>query len=184
MTVPKGHKSTSEGHFPLLKEGPQKPRPSARGAGKGAAQTPPPLPPPRSAPTRLPAAPQNLGEQPQPDGPGSSQAEDQSTPAQTWARSLSRQAALQGKPPAGPAGHPISRNVTYCEVTPSRASDPLTPRPQAPGLPPRPSSCRPSKREPAGPQYLRGGPQRRPGPAAPKGGCGQQPAVEHGGRHF
>lgn len=85
---------------------------------------------------------------------------------------------------------PRARRDTPCQqchglrVTPSRASSPLTPRPQEPGLPPRPFSCRLAKRERAGPPYLGGGPQRRPGLVAPKGGGGPQTAVEHGGRHF
>lgn len=50
--------------------------------------------------------------------------------------------------------------------------------------PPRPFSCQPSKRARAGPQYLGGGRQRRPGSVAPQGGGSQEPAVEHGRRHF
>lgn len=171
--LPRDIKVPVKGILPLPKEGPRKPLSTARGAGKAADTAQAPSPPLRSAPHPPPRRPSETQWAAAAGWPGSSRAEDESRAAQTSARSQSQRATLQGKPPAGPAGHPMSPNVTYCEVTPSRASHPLTSRPQEPGLPPRPFSCRPSKRERAGPQYLGGGTERRPGPAAPKGGGGQ-----------
>lgn len=109
--------------------------------------------------------------------PGSSRTEGRGEATPTRAGSPPGQPAL-------PGGRPASANVTAGEVTPSPASGPCTPRPREPNRPPRPLSCRPSKQQQAGAQYLGGGPQRRPGRAAPQGGGGQQPAGEHGGRHF
>lgn len=87
-----------------------------------------------------------------------------------------------GRAARRPGGAP---HVTQCHRLRSDPQpDPFTPRPQEPSLWPLPFSCRSSKQEQAELQYLGGSPQRRPGRVAPKGGSGQKPAIEYGGRHF
>lgn len=89
------------------------PLPTARGAEKAAQTAQAPSPPLRSAPHPPPRRPSETERAAAAGWPGSSRAEDESRAMQTWAHSQSQRAALQGKPPAGPTGHP---HVTQCHL--------------------------------------------------------------------